>query len=52
MKIYRIIPIIGYLVELIKNEKHVLESPVFQLYHITTGTFIGLILTLLFINNY
>ncbi len=48
MKIYRIIPIIGYLVELIKKDS-IVDNPYFQLYHTTLGGLIGLILTILFL---
>lgn len=48
---YRAIPVIGYIIEMIKEERKLTESPVFQLYHLTTGIAIAIIIILRFVNN-
>ena len=47
-KWYRIIPVIGYIIEM-NMSNSITEGPYFQLYHVSTGAFIGLILTILFL---
>jgi hypothetical protein len=47
-KIYRIIPVIGYLIEM-KRSNYITANPYFQLYHVITGVIVGLFLTFLFL---